>query len=119
MSRYMKGADVLGAGDQYVAVRIKDVGSLVRSQGGRAGGLAYSIAPQTITHKVYDTLKDKLLEGFAQQGVTADVTVETSPSAPAQSTELVKGMVIGAVGVGAGWALWHYALRRLFVKGRR
>lgn len=113
------GADVLGAGDQYVAVRIKDVSSLVRAQGGRAGGLAYSIAPQTITHKVYDTLKDKLIEGFAQQGVSAEVTVETSPSAPAQSTELVKGIVIGVAGAGAGWALWHYALRRLFFSKKR
>lgn len=119
MSRYLRGADVLGASDQYVAIRLRDVGGLVRQQGGRSGGIAYSIAPQVITRLAYDKMREKLAEGLAQQGVMADVSVEMSPSAAAPPSEFTRGVVIGAVGVGAGWALWKYVLRGLVMKRRR
>jgi hypothetical protein len=119
MSRYLIGADVLGASDQYVAIRLKDVGGLVRQQGGRSGGLAYSLAPQTITHVAYEKMKNKLAEGFAQQGVIADVSVETSPSSPVAPTEFFRGAIIGAAGVGAGWVLWKYVIKGLISKRRK
>lgn len=114
MSNYTIGAD-----SQYVAIRVKDPASLVKSQGGATGALAYKIAPQTITHKVYDELQQKLSDALAQQGVAADVTVMSTPGAPRQPTELLNGAVIGALAVGAGWAVYHYFLRGMFVHGRR
>lgn len=119
MSRYLKGTDILGASDPYVAIRLKDVGGLVRQHGGRSGGIAYSIAPQTITHMTYDKMREKMAEGLAQQGVLADVTVEALPGAPTKPTEFLRGVVIGAVGVGVGWVAWKYVIRGLVMKRRK
>ena len=114
MSKYVLGA----GGEPYVAVRLQNVGDLVQQQGGATGKLAYSIAPKTITATAYDALRKKLIEGFAQQGVSADVTVQTTPGGGPPQTDLLRGIVIGAVGVGVGWAAWKYVLRDM-IKRRR
>lgn len=121
MSRFRSdGAQVLGAdGGLYVAVRLKDPGALVQSQGGATGALAYKIAPQTITKTVYDTLASKLSDALLQQGVLADVSTQATPGAAPPKSDFASGLVVGAVGLGAGWAIWHYFLRAMFVKGRR
>ncbi len=99
-----------GAGGPAVMVRVKNVGTLVQQQGGRAGGLAYSLAPGTITSKVYDELRTKLAEGFQQQGVDADVQVVSTPNVgPPQPSDLVRGLVLGALAVGVGVAVWKFS----------
>lgn len=102
-------------GDQYVVVKIKNVEDLVRNQGGATGKMAFALAPQTITNKVYDQIRAKLLAGFRSEGVDADVQVTASPMAgPRPPAEFLRGAVAGAVLAGGGWLLWKHVLRGLF-----
>jgi len=110
--------EIIGGGEPYVAVRLKDVGGLVKSQGGATGALAFKFAPNTISAKVYDELSKQLADGLTQKGVSADVSVQTSAGGPAPKGDLFRGAILGAVGVGVGWAAWHYVLRGL-IKGKR
>jgi hypothetical protein len=111
--------EIVGAGgDQYVAIRLRDVGGLVKQQGGATGSLAFQIAPQTISSKVYDEMAKQIADSMAQKGVQADVSVQSAPGIQAQRGELFRGVLLGVAGVGVGYAAWKYVLRGL-IKGRR
>lgn len=119
MNRYLTGSEILGAGlpqggQQYVLVKLKNLSGLVKSQAGASGALALKLVPNTITNTVYTTLQQKLIDGFKEQGVDADVTVVSTPPTNGQPpSDLLQGMVGGAALVGIGWAAWHYLLHGL------
>ncbi len=111
MSRYLIGVDVLGALSSTplspqgaaVVVRLKDVGAVVRDKGGAAGGLAYSIAPQSIQAKVYQEIRQKLADGLQKEGVDADVQVVVDPPVgPRPRGELLLGAALGAGAIALG-----------------
>lgn len=112
------GAAPAAAGPAIV-IRVNDVGGLIKSQSA-AGGVLFSITPETMSNLVYSQMKDKLAAGLAEQGVNADVQIVASPpSGPAPKSEFLRGAAIGAGAIGACWALWSFVLRGLFTKGRR
>lgn len=99
-SDYLFGTDVLlGAGEQYLVIRVKNVGDLVAKQGGAVGKLAHTLAPQTITDKVYDEMRKEMLKEFAKQGADVDIQVTaTPPMGKRAPTEFGRGALVGGVG---------------------
>lgn len=83
-----------------LVIRIKNVGSLIENKGGKTGGLVYKLAPQTLTNKVYGEMRTKMLDGFAKEGVDADITISTTPPTKRSGTDLLSGAVLGAAGFG-------------------
>ena len=120
---YVIGTDLLGAiiplaqagGPQpALVIRVKNAEQLVRAKGGAAGALAFDIAPQATTSKIYSEMRNEMIRKFKEQGVDADVQIVTSPpSGPPPKKEFVSGMAAGAGAVGVGWLLWK--LIRVFV----
>ncbi len=112
MTSYLHGLDeVLGAaafaGEPAIVIRVKDLGSLIKSQS-PTGGVLYGLTPSTMAGIVYGQMRDKLAAGLKDQGVNADVTIATSPpSGPPPKGDLLFGMSLGAGAVGVGWGLWH------------
>lgn len=114
MSSRVIGGD--GPSDPAIVIRIKNVGSLIESQGGKTGKAVFLLAPQVLTNKVYDEMRKKLLEGFAAQGVDADVQVTTPPAQGKWSMpDIATGAVTGAAVVGIGAVL----VKLLFRKGKK
>ena len=116
----MNGTDVLGADlEQYVVVRIRDVGKLVTSQGGSAGTLLYKLAPGTTTSKVYDEIKAELVKGFTDKKVDAEVTVTGNPpTGPRPRVDFLPGIAVGAGVVGLGFVIWNYVIKGLIRRRR-
>lgn len=109
---------ILGGGgdDLSLVVRLKNLASLVQREGGTTGSFAMSLLPETISTKAYDTLKDKLIDGFKQQGVDADVQVISNrPAGAPPPPDFLHGMVVGAGAVGVGYLLW-LGVRRLIAR---
>ena len=108
-------SSVVGAaGDQYVVIKVKNVGDLVKKQGGALGNAAFGLLPQMITNTVYTKMRDEFSKKLGEQGVDAEVSVTASP--PGGAVPAGEGIKFGliAVGtVGAGWGLWHFLLRPL------
>jgi hypothetical protein len=110
---YLQGCDILGADatapgpQQYVVIRLKDPGALVKKGLGQASGsFAWSLAPQAVTGIVYGELRGKIQEALAKEGADADVTITSSPPTGAQSSgEFVTGLGLGAGIVGLVWLL--------------
>lgn len=105
---YLVGSDVLGADEQYIVIRVKNVEELVRKKGGTTGGIAFGLVPQTVTNQVYSEMAKKLSAGFRGEGVDADVSVVGNPPAgPNGKTDFWGGALLGAGAVGAGWLAWR------------
>ena len=88
--------------DQYIVIGpVRNVADLVSKQGGAAGGIAMSLAPQTISNKVYEEMRKKIAEGFSKEGVVADVKVVSNrPAGGGPSQDLWVGLGVGAGVVG-------------------
>lgn len=120
MSRYLHGVDVLGAkdasvaatGDKGILIQVKNVPEVVKAQGGAAGGVAYSLAPASITGKVYDTMKDQLTTKLKEQGVDADVKVVVPTGfQEAGSNPIWKPVALGLSGIGVLALSWKLIKR--------
>ena len=107
MSRYLVGTDVLGAEGQYITIKVNNIAELVRREGGLSGGLAYGLAPQTLTNKVYSEMIKKMISGFKDQGVNADVSLSTTPGTPRSVPDIAVGALVGAGAVGIGYGLFR------------
>lgn len=123
-SPYLIGtAAVVGASvgdDKFIAIRVKNVASLVQQQGGAAGGIALAIAPQAVTDKVYAEMRNQLAKKFGEQGVIADVQVVSGNPMPAASrNDLVTGIFIGAGSLGVGILAWKYVIKGFFKRSGR
>jgi hypothetical protein len=127
VSSYLMGTDAIAglglpgapgtstSGDQYLVIHVKNVPDLVRAQGGKSGGIAFQVAPQTITNKVYEEMRAKIVAGFKSEGVDADAYVTmTPPVGAAPRDEFLRGVAAGGAAVGVGWLLWTYVIRGLF-----
>ncbi len=77
-----------GIAPRAILIRVLNGPELAKKQGAVAT-FAQSLAPDTIDKTIYNTMRDKLLSGFKDQGVSADVTV-------------VDGVNLQPVGVKAG-----------------
>ncbi len=110
---YLVGTDVLGAGEQYLVIRVKNLDELVRNRSGFAGGLAVQLAPQTIANKVYSEMAREMVAKFRQQGVDADVQIVSGAPSPGEArSDFLKGMLVGAAALAAG----RLAVKLLFGK---
>ena len=122
-ARTLVGLDVLGAApDRGLLIKINNIDDLVRAQGGATGALANMLLPDTISSKVYGTLKDKLVGALKDQGVVADVKIVVPTNYKSSAGTFLRNAAVGAAGVGVGWSLWHFVLRGLILgkkKGRR
>lgn len=98
--------DVVGAAptDQYVVVHVKDIGSVVKAQS-KLGGIAYGALPQTIASVAYGKIRDQISSALASAGVAADVTVTTTPPVGKSTRDIFVGILAGAGGAAALWAL--------------
>lgn len=122
MHPYLQGTVVLGAllpwepkpGDQYVVLHLKDVAKVVREQGGATGGLAFEVAPQTISTAAYNRIAKELEAALKDKGIAADVAVrQLPPGGEPPRRDFMTGALVGAGAVGVGWALWRYVLSGL------
>ncbi len=115
MDDYFLGADVLGTSDQYLTIRVKNPGDLVKAQGGAAGALAYRAAPQTIEDKIYDEMASQMRVQFKDKGVDADIQVKSGlpfgASPPRNDFWRGAGLAAGSLG-GVGLVVW--GVRALF-----
>ena len=114
----LRGLDVLGASDgPALVIQLRNLGEVVRKKGGAIGAAAYAAAPQAIAVKAYEEMKKKLTEGFAQQGVDADVrVVYSAPSGGASPRrDLLTGAVLGVGVVGVGYGIFR-VVRKLFFR---
>ncbi len=102
------GARAGDPADQYVVIRVKNMGDVVRREGGALGNFAYEMTPQTIANIAYGKMRDEFKKSLADKGVDADVTLAATPpiGKPAKG-ELLTGVLVGAGTVGIGWGLWH------------
>lgn len=111
-------SSVVGAGatgDQYIVIKVKNVGDLVKKQGGALGNLAFSLVPTTISNTVYSKMRDEFSTKLKEQGVDADVSVTATP--PGGSVPAGEGIKLGLIAagtIGVGWGAWHFLLRPLF-----
>ena len=97
-----------------VLVRVKNVPELVRDQAkgwkGEVGkALASTLFDDTIESKVYSEMKKKLVAGFKESGVDADVQVVQAADYRATTSTFLKHAAVGAGAVGVGWGLWQLA----------
>lgn len=110
---YLLGCDLLG-GDvgataapaatdgTAVVIRVRDVGALVAAKGGAMGALFFKAAPVTATNTAYGQLAEEVASGLKAKGVEADVVVSAAPpTGPAPKSDLLTGLVLGGVAVGA------------------
>ena len=113
MSAYLVGTDVLGAGEQYLVIRVRNLEELVRKRGGFAGGLAVQLAPKTIENKVYSEMAREMVQKFREQGVDAEVSITSAPPTEAAArADFIKGAFVGAGLLAFGrLAVWLIAKR--------
>lgn len=101
---------VAGTGDRAVVVRLKNVGDLLKSQGGAAGALAYGAVPQTMTDVVYGKLRAELEQKLREQGVDADVQVTYTPPQGGRSPrDLLVGAALCGGFIGLAAFFWRRA----------
>lgn len=99
---------------QALLIQVKNVPDLVKSQGGAAGTMAYSLAPGTITGKVYSTMQGELKTKLKEQGVDADVSIVSPAGYKPQAGGFPwKPVAIGSIAVSALTIGW------LVLRGRR
>ena len=101
------GYEILGGAvpdGRALVVRLLDVRAPVEKKLGRAGGLAMTLVPGTITNRAYDELGKKLAAELAKEGLVADVrVVDQAPKGPRPRADLVTGIAVGAGSVGILW----------------
>lgn len=112
MRSYLQGTDVLGAtsAGRAVLIKVRDVPTLVRAQGGAAGALAQEFLPDTVEAKVYSEMAAEMKRGLKEKGVDADVSVVAPVGyKPAPQPDFTRGIMIGG-GVVAALASIVYAV---------
>ena len=110
----MDGYAIMGAmvaEGPALVVRLRNVAALVEREKGKAGALAMTLAPETVTGKVYSTLGNKLRDAMAKEGADADVSIVTDvPRGPGLRRDLVTGVVTGLITAAIIWVIGKYAL---------
>ncbi len=115
MNTYLIGTDCLGA--QSLVIQVKDPGAVVRSQGGAAGGLAFTLAPKTIEDKMYAEMASEMIKEFRARGIDIDArAISDVPVGVKQPTEFIPGVAVGAAGAGLVFGLFHL-IKALVRKG--
>lgn len=111
MREYLKGVDVVIGADHTpprrgVLITVRDVPALVKKQGGYSGALVDQLVPDTIESTVYSQMAAEIASGMKDKGVDADVKVVSPVNFKPAVRPEVRGMVIGAAGLGVGLLAW-------------
>lgn len=108
--------EILGS-DPYLTIKVKNPDELVQKQGGSVGGLAYKVAPDTITQKIYSEMAKQMGTEFSKQGVKAEIKIlDGTPSGKKPPAgEFIRGAAVGTV-VGGGIVGIGLLFYRLFFK---
>ena len=97
-------------GEQFLVVKVTNIPAVVKKEGGGLAAVATSLMPQMVNTQFYATMRDRLRNDMAKEGVMADVDVMTVPSPFWQrqpTSDLTVGVLLGVSLIGVGLLIWN------------
>lgn len=92
-------------------IQVRDPNALAASKGGRVASFITSVAPESITNKIYSEMQKQFAQKLREQGVDADVQI-VDPAGYRPSgmggTEALVFVGVGAVTAGLGMLIWKW-----------